>query len=226
MTPKEIINNTITKANKQFWGKVNNHIEDLPGEVWAIIPDWRMYQASNMGRIKRTLQERAYGNGKCKLLAEKLMSVSFTKAGYAQVTLRQFGQKKTLFVHRLVADAFGLQYEAPEQKEVHHKDGNPRNNRLENLKRCTPNENKMFNNRGKKVSKGLKAYLAGLSAEERKAMSERAYKNCMRKISCGGKVYDCLKDFADSIGLTPAAVHHWLSGNNQMPDKYVKRGLQ
>lgn len=214
------------KADFEFWKKYSYRVQDLPGEEWRPIPDWCCYVASNFGRIKRTLQERAYGNGKCKLLAEKLMSISFTKAGYAQVTLRQFGRKKTLSVHRLVADAFDLPYESPDQTEVHHKDGDPRNNKLENLKRCTPDENKHFNNRGKKVSEGRKAYLAGLSTEERKAMSERAYKKCMRKIFCGGKVYDCLKDFAGSIGLTPAAVHHWLNGKNQMPDKYLKLGLK
>lgn len=230
LTLKEVLANEkpfkIRKSDQKFWDKVNFKVKDLPGEIWEPIPGWRLYEASNYGRIKRTLQERFYRNGKSNLLGEKLMSISYSKAGYAQVTLNQFGRKKTLSVHRLVADAFDLPYESPEQKEVHHKDGNPRNNRLENLKRCTPNENKMFNNRGKKVSKGRKAYLAGLSAEERQAMSERAYKKCMRKIFCGGKVYDCLKDFAGSIGLTPAAVHHWLNGKNQMPDKYLKLGLK
>lgn len=216
----------ITKADKVFWEKVNYHVEDLPGEVWATIPDWRMYQASNFGRIKRTLQERAYANGETRLFGEKLMTISYTKDGYAQVTLRQFGRKKTLFVHRLVADAFLLPYKSPEQTEVHHKDSNPKNNQLNNLKRCTPDENKNYNHRGKKVSEGRKAYLAKLSVEERKAMSKRAYKHCMRKVSCGNRVYESIKEFADSIGLTPAAVHHWLNGINHMPEQYIRLGLR
>lgn len=117
-TLKEVLANVkpfkITKADKLFWEKVNNHIEDLPGEVWATIPDWCMYQASNKGRIKRSLQERAYTDGKTRLFSEKLMTISYTKDGYAQVTLHQFGRKKTLSVHRLVADAFELPYESPD----------------------------------------------------------------------------------------------------------------
>lgn len=230
LTLKEVLANEkpfkIRKSEQKFWDKVNFKVKDLPGEIWKTIPGWRLYEASNYGRIKRTLQERFYCNGKSKVLGEKLMSISYTKAGYAQVTLNQFGRKQTLFVHRLVADAFDLPYESPDQTEVHHKDGDPRNNKLENLKRCTPDENKHFNNRSKKVSEGRKAYLAGLSAEERKAMSERAYKKCMRKIFCGGKIYNCLKDFAEAIAVTPAAVHHWLNGYNPMPEKYVKLELR
>ena len=177
-------------------------LPDLPGEEWRPVKDFELYEVSNYGRVKRPLQERCYRDGGYPVLfAEKLLSPGYTKGGYAYVMFSIFGRTKTFLVHRLVADAFELPYESPDQTEVHHIDGNPRNNRLENLKRCTPYENKQFNNRGKKVSEGRKAYLAGLSEEERKAMSERAYKKCMRKISCGGKIYDCLKDFAEAIGV-------------------------
>ena len=206
---------------------LNYRVPDLPGEEWRPVKDFELYEVSNYGRVKRPLQERCYRDGGYPVLfAEKLLSPGYTKGGYAYVMFSIFGRTKTFLVHRLVADAFELPYESPDQTEVHHIDGNPRNNRLENLKRCTPYENKQFNNRGKKVSEGRKAYLAGLSEEERKAMSERAYKKCMRKISCGGKIYDCLKDFAEAIGVTPAAVHHWLNGYNPMPAKYAKLELR
>lgn len=57
-------------------------------------------------------------------------------------------------------------------------------------------------------------------------MSKRAYKNCMRKLSCGDRTYESIKEFAVSIGLTPAAVHHWLNGVNHMPEQYSKLGLK
>lgn len=59
--------------------------------------------------------------------------------GYQRVFLFIGNQRKTHFVHRLVAEAF---IKNKQDKEfVNHKDGNKRNNKVDNLEWCTRAEN-------------------------------------------------------------------------------------
>ena len=130
----------IEKTDKKFWDKVKYRVPDLPGEEWRTIKGWELYEISNMGRVKRTLQERAYGNGKSKLFGEKLMNPFYTKDGYAQVTLKQFGRRGTLYIHRLVLIAFDVLPPTSEHTEANHKNQNTRDNRLVNLEWITPED--------------------------------------------------------------------------------------
>ena len=55
------------------------------------------------------------------------------KARYASLTFRtKTGKFKKIYIHRLVAQTF-IPVENPETMHVHHKDRNPRNNRVDNL---------------------------------------------------------------------------------------------
>lgn len=61
--------------------------------------------------------------------------------GYEKVTLLKNNCRKYMFVHRIVANAF---IENPENKRtVNHKDGNKRNNAIENLEWATHSENRI-----------------------------------------------------------------------------------
>ena len=61
------------------------------------------------------------------------ISAKTYKARYASVSvLGSDGKLKKLYVHRLVAQTF-MPVNNPDLMEVHHKDGNPRNNSIENL---------------------------------------------------------------------------------------------
>lgn len=60
--------------------------------------------------------------------------------GYRAVTLYDSKhRRKTYLIHQLVAEAFIGR--CPSGKDVNHKDGNKRNNRIENLEYVTPSEN-------------------------------------------------------------------------------------
>ena len=58
---------------------------------------------------------------------------------YCVVTARVDGVQRHYYVHRLVAEAFIPKPEGA--SEVNHKDGNPSNNRVENLEWCSRSEN-------------------------------------------------------------------------------------
>lgn len=73
--------------------------------------------------------------------------------GYNKVQLCNDGERKYLFVHRLVANAYipnpdNLPY-------VNHKDENRKNNQKENLEWCTTEYNNNYGNRIEKVKQSL-----------------------------------------------------------------------
>ena len=102
----------------------------VPDEVWREIPGYDGdYFASNKGRILSLCRNEP------RILKPFICSNSGSRTGYYYVEIR--GQKQR--VHRLVALAF---LENPEDKPVvHHIDGNPLNNTLENLAYATYAEN-------------------------------------------------------------------------------------
>lgn len=81
------------------------------------------YEVSNTGLVRR----KAY----------LLKSVVTPKGGHLQINL---GLHRRTYVHRLVAEAF---LGEPEEGKiwVNHRNGNPQDNRAENLEWCTPGEN-------------------------------------------------------------------------------------
>jgi hypothetical protein len=60
------------------------------------------------------------------------------KRGYVRVVIRTDGRTRCWLVHRLIAAAFLGAVDS--DVEVHHRDGNPLNNAVENLQRVTPGE--------------------------------------------------------------------------------------
>lgn len=108
-------------------------------EVWKDIPNWKNYQASNLGRIKSKERYTIIAHGAKRHELEKIMSSHDDKDGYQTLMLSQNGKRKMLKVHRLVTQTF---ISNPENKpEVNHKDGNKANNCITNLEWNTTLEN-------------------------------------------------------------------------------------
>lgn len=124
---------TLKDLYKLVYNKVYciDDIEDLQGEKWEVIPFTNeRYYASNKGRIKSYMKYKAtllsqHENEKCYL---KSFMVLNDKEGL-------------YYVHRLIALTF---LDIPKgdirNYQVHHKDGNTKNNNIENLEWLTIEE--------------------------------------------------------------------------------------
>lgn len=104
-------------------------------EIWKDIEEYKgLYQVSNLGKIKslarNTKNQYSY--------QERLLKEILDKDGYCVINLHNGCKVKTHKVHRLVANAF---LGKKENLEVNHKDGNKKNNCVENLEWCTSQEN-------------------------------------------------------------------------------------
>lgn len=106
-------------------------------EVWRAVPGWPGYEVSNLGDVGslwvKNPQVGHYIGSKRKLLSQA------HRGKYKTVGLSKGGKTKTLSVHKLLLTAFKG---APEKGfQARHLDGNPSNNRLDNLLWGTSKEN-------------------------------------------------------------------------------------
>lgn len=107
-------------------------------EVWKSIND--RYSVSNFGNVKSN-----YAN------KERILKPYKNHDGYLMIDLRSPGKRKSISVHRLVAQAF---IPNPDNlPEVNHKDENKTNNYVDNLEWCTTEYNCNYGTRN--IRKGI-----------------------------------------------------------------------
>ena len=116
--------------------------------IWKDIVGYEgIYEVSNDGQVRTHKDKVTYTKmhgvrrWKQRILKEK----NSTGRG-VRVTLWKDGKGKDFLVHRLVAFAFIPEVEG--KTSINHKDGNPRNNNVENLEWCNhlENNNHAFDN--------------------------------------------------------------------------------
>lgn len=112
------------------------------------------YEVDRFGRVysvDRVVSVKDNGRVYDKTLKGKQMKQSVHTKGYKTVSLTKDGKTKTIFVHRIVAEAF-----IPNTKNlpmVNHKDEDKTNNFVENLEWCSASYNRTY---GKAVEKQAK----------------------------------------------------------------------
>jgi hypothetical protein len=127
-------------------------------ERWLPVEGWEdCYAISSQGRVMRIAPGRNTYVG-------KILRPGITRTGYLHVVLSSGTRKVDYTVHRLVALAFLPPPEAAHRFMVAHRDGNPKNNTLENLYWATPSENN-FDARKHGTAKGT-------SPENRRALTD------------------------------------------------------
>lgn len=104
----------------------------------------RSYEVSDMGNVRSLPRKvKTYNPHKnayyTMLKHGKQLKKVKTKTGYPQVTIRRYGKKTSVHIHRLVALTFVPNSEG--KPFVNHKDGNKTNNNVTNLEWVTPKEN-------------------------------------------------------------------------------------
>ena len=120
-------------------------------EIWKEVLGYEgLYEVSNLGRVK-SLNYKGHKGKRGFLTPFK------DSSGHLNVKLYKKGVGCHRGVHFLMAQVF---IPNPENKpEVHHIDGKPQNNRIENLKWVTPQEHMLLHNeegtRNKKISEKL-----------------------------------------------------------------------
>lgn len=116
------------------------HNNDSPSEEWRPIPGWHgFYEVSDHGRVRSLDREIEHSCGKRQFWPGQLLRQGTTKKGYRMVTFYIHGRGSSRCTHALVLLAFVGP--APDEHECAHRDGNPDNNHLRNLRWATAAEN-------------------------------------------------------------------------------------
>lgn len=107
-------------------------VVNLPGEIWKPVVGFEgLYEVSNMGRVKALRKKRL------RVYPEKVLKAGDHEFGYKQVSIYRNGKQWQASVHRLVLLAFvGPPPEGAPW--ACHNNGDPADNRLENLRWDTP----------------------------------------------------------------------------------------
>lgn len=105
-------------------------------ETWKNIDGHPGYQVSNIGRVKSLDRTIPVPPNKTRFAAGRVLKPCDDSHGYATV---QLGRTTRRYVHRLVAEAFV--HNTKQREQVNHIDGNPKNNRSDNLEWVTRTEN-------------------------------------------------------------------------------------
>jgi len=160
---------------------------------WAIPFSTPTLLVSDTGRVVRMASSRKRGD-RWQSFPEKELASRSVGAGYRAVGVKLEGKTRTLYVHRLVAEAF---IERPADcNEVNHLDGDKGNNHVSNLEWTTHARNLQH------------AAQAGLHSST--CLSPADVREARRLLAAG----QSLAAVAETFGVTPSAINHLKQGRS------------
>lgn len=123
----------------------------MTNESWLPIVGYEgLYEVSDLGRVRSLDRRDSRGNR----INGRLRVLSVMESGHMVVSLCKTGNQRSVYVHRLVLEAFVGP--CPEGQECLHGDGNGLNNRLRNLRWGTSLENSADASKHGTVARGNK----------------------------------------------------------------------
>lgn len=158
-------------------------------EVWKDIAGFPDYVVSNLGRIKRACKSK---NNRAK---EGLILKPIENKGYLAVSLYGPQGLRPFLIHRLVLMSFVGP--PPLGHESNHKDGNKKNNLLENLEWVTSSENTIHAYRN-----GLCPYCFGEKNSSAKLNEKDVYS--IKGLLSRGDLFQ--KDIGEMFGVTKSNI--------------------
>ncbi|MFF1540504.1 NUMOD4 motif-containing HNH endonuclease [Microbacterium sp. NPDC058269] len=134
---------SIETALKEWWNTPEGLTEHLdkkeltamnqPTENWLPIPGWEgLYEVSDLGRVRSLDRLSPVRGGSLALRKGRVRSLGTDRYGRRCIPLSRNGVQTMKQVHRLVLEAFVGP--CPAGQEACHWDGDPTNNKLENLR--------------------------------------------------------------------------------------------
>lgn len=117
---------------------VPEHEGPIDGEVWRALIVSPRHEISNFGRLRSWVLWGARSK-QARAVTPRIMRLRVDRAGYLRVCIVVNDKKRLFGIHKLVLDAFVGQ--CPSGLQARHINGNPADNRVENLGWCTSKEN-------------------------------------------------------------------------------------
>lgn len=109
-------------------------------ETWKPIPNFALYEVSDLGRVKRIAYTSTDSEGRKYSYPEKIVKQSLRDKRYFSVPLRKNKKNSNFRVHNLVMLAFM----GESKLTIDHIDNNSQNNRLDNLRYITHRRNVLY----------------------------------------------------------------------------------
>ena len=162
-------------------------------ELWKLIPEVEGYIVSNTGKVMvlPTLGDKLTGKTQTSGSCGKVLKARKQFQGYWQVALTINGKRKYEYVHRLVAKAFLKTRRGCDI--VMHKDDNPSNNHVSNLKWGTHYENSSMIKTRKKAKHRSKMETNRILVSDLIIQNMQNYK---------GTMVELFKEVAKDLGIS------------------------
>lgn len=180
-------------------------------EVWKDIEGYEgYYQVSSLGRVRSLDRVVATSNGRTRISHGRILVPCGRP--YRHVCLSRGNVQEQRRVHRLVAEAF---IPNPENlRDVDHIDCDKTNNRVDNLRWCTPSQNARY-----ALENGI-TMGAGFNQWSPEVQQQYLQKRRKPVIRSDGKWYACRGDAARELGVNVSAVTHVLMGLTKLCQGY------
>ena len=178
-------------------------IELLDGEMFSDIPGFINYMVSTHGRVLSFINNRI-----------EILKPGLVGRGYCNCRLRENGEIKRAYVHRLVAEIFISNHD--DKPQVNHINGIKTDNRVENLEWNTRSENirHSFDNGFHKMNNEHNPMYGKKHSEEckqKQSQSKKGIKNPMAKFKItapDGNIYYSEREVCRVYGLKRGSLKH------------------